>query len=314
MATKGSLDVRLSGYAPANRDATIKLSNPTTGQTIERKPFLDGSLLLRDLDAGPWQMQVVHPNLISPIDTRTIRVFPQPFPTRIPVPVKPDLFRDTPIRDIPDADLSPIQQAATAARDATTPLSGKAAGEVIRSDDWNSLAGAVHELAGAVLELTNLVSPRGHDHVEIAEKIGEVQGNIRRFIESFGKSLLELRRDVESKHLRRKVTDVIGTATISEDIRNTLLAPVALLELATQEETPMFSRKLAGAGNTILATVAQMAEQQPDPDTWQAQPEVQVLIATATHYADAGVQTEAEAELGTYRRTTTAAGGSKFAL
>ncbi len=314
MAIKGSLDIRMSGFTPANRDAIVKLTNPTTGQQIERKPFLDGSLLLRELDPGPWQLEVRHPNLISPIDNRVIRVFPQPFPTRVPVPVKPDLFRDTPIRDIPDADLGPIQQAATSARDAASPLIGKAAGEVIRADDWNQLVGAVHELAGAVLELTNLVSPRGHDHPEIAEKIGEVQGNIRRFSESFGRSILELRRDIESKHLRRKVEDVIATATITESVRESLVGSVGVLELATQESTPLFSRKLAGTGNTILATVAQVAEEQPDPDSWRAQPEVQLLLATASHYAEAGVQNDPESELGTYQRTTTVAGGSKLSF
>jgi hypothetical protein len=314
MTSKGSLDIRLQGFVPANREAVVRLTNPTTGQQLERRPFLDGTLLVRDIDPGPWQMQVVHPNLISPIDTRVIRVFPQPFPTRVPVPVPPDLFRDTPIRDIPDADLAPVQQAATAARDATAPIGGKAAGEVIRAEDWNQLAGAVNALAAAVVELTSLVSPRGHDHPEIAEKIAEVQGNIRRFTESFGRSLLELRRDMESQFLRRQVLDVLATATVTEATRATLLTHVADLERATQETTPVFSRRLAGTGNILLSTVAQVAEEQPDPETWRTQPVVQTLMATAGHYAEAGVQTQPEEELGTYRRTTSAAGGSKFGV
>lgn len=311
-AMKGSVDVRLQGFSPANRDARVKLTNAATGQQIERQPFLDGTLVVRDIDPGQWQMQVVHPNLITPIDTRTIRVFPQPFPTRVPVVVRPELFRDTPIRDIPDADLAPVQQAATSARDAAAPLAGKAPGEVIRASDWNILAGAVQELAAAVAELTNLVSPRGHDHAEIAEKIAEVQGNIRRFSESFGKSLLELRRDIESHHLRRQVDDVLATATVSDAVRTALLRPVADLEVSTQDDTALFSRKLSGAGNLMLAQVVALAEEQDDPETWRSQPNVQALLATAGHYAEAGVQTAPEDELGTYRRTTTVAGGSKF--
>jgi hypothetical protein len=314
MTTRGSLDIRLQGFVPANRDAVVRLTNPTTGQQLERRPFLDGTLIVRDIEPGPWEMQVLHPNLISPIDTRVIRVFPQPFPTRIPVPIPPDLFRDTPIRDIPDADVAPVQQAAVAARDAAAPIGGKAAGEVIRAEDWNQLAGAVSSLAAAVLELTNLVSPRGHDHPEIAEKIAEVQGNVRRFTESFGRSLLELRRDMESQFLRRQILEVLATATVNEVTRAALLAQVADLERATQETTPIFSRRLAGAGNLLLTVVADLAEEQPDPETWRTQPVVQTLLATAGHYAEAGVQTQPEQELGTYRRTTTAAGGSKFGV
>jgi hypothetical protein len=187
MAQKGTFDIRLQGFPQANRDATVKLTNQITGISIERKPFLDGQLLLRDLDAGPYEMEVRHPNLITPIDQRRIRLIPQPFPTRIPVPIKPDLFRDTPIRDIPDADLAPVQQTASSVASSMGPIGGKAPGEVIRSNDWNTMVTAVTDLANAVAELTRLVAPIGHNHPEIETKIGEVQGNIRRFADSFGR-------------------------------------------------------------------------------------------------------------------------------
>src|SRR2546421_3671477 len=190
---KATFNLQLQGFPAANRDATVKLTNQATGQIIERKPFLDGSLQVRDVDPGLWQLVVRHPNLVNPIIQQPVRLFPQPTPTFIPIPVPADLFKDTPIRDIPDANLAPVQQAVTSVRDRARPLAVKGAGEVIRASDWNSLAGAVSDLAAAVLELTNLVSPKGHDHPEIAEKIDEVQGNLRRFAEAFGKSLVELR-------------------------------------------------------------------------------------------------------------------------
>lgn len=313
MAQKASFDIRLQGFPAANRDAQITLKNQVTGATVTRKPFLDGQLLMRDLEPGPYEMTVAHPNLVAPIEQRIIRLFPQPFPTKVPVTVRPDLFRDTPIRDIPDADLAPVQQSASAVRQAVTPLATKAPGEVIRAADWNQLAGAVMDLAGAVLQLTNLVSPIGHDHPEIAEKIAEVQGNIRRFSESFGNSLLELRRDVESQNLRRRVVDVLDRAGAATAVRDRVLTRVADLELSIQQPTNVFSTKLASAGNVLLREVNDLAlTQGDDADTFLAEPAVQAVLATATQFTMAGGQTSAEEELGTYKRTGAVVGGSKF--
>lgn len=313
MAQKAAFDIRLQGYPAANRDAEVTLVNQVTGVKLTRKPFLDGQLLLRDLEPGPYEMTVAHPNLVQPIDRRMIRLFPQPFPTRVPVTVPPDLFRDSPIRDIPDADLGPVQQTAASARDAVAPLAVKAPGEVIRAADWNQLAGAVMDLAGAVLQLASLVSPQGHAHSEIAEKIAEVQGNIRRFSEAFGRSLVELRRDIESQNLRRNVTDVLDRAGAATAVRDRVLGRVADLELSLQQPTAVFSSKLAATGNVLLREVNDLAVAQGDSaDTFLGETAVQAVLATATQFSQAGGQTSAEEELGTYQRTGAVLGGSKF--
>ena len=312
---KGTFDVRLQGYPAANRDAVVKLTNQVTGQTITRKPFLDGQLLLRDLDPGPYQMRVEHPNLVSPIEERFIRLLPQPFPTRIPVPIKPDLFRDTPIRDIPDADLSPVQQTAASVAATMGPISGKAPGEAIRADDWNAMASAVADLANAVAELTRLVAPIGHNHPEIETKIGEVQGNIRRFADSFGKSLVELRRDIENQNLRRNVRDVLTAAGRDpDDNDDPILRRVADLEEAIAQPTPTFTGKLANAGSVILSHVNAIAVERDDPDVFLAMPQVSTLVQLATQYSNAGTQTNAEEELNTYQRTTAIGGPTKFSF
>jgi hypothetical protein len=317
MATfdKAALSLKLQGHPPANRDANVTLTNKVTGETVHRKPFLDGTLVVRDLSPGEWELEVTHPNLVQPIDHRVVRVFPQPLPTLVPVPVRPELFRDTPIRDIPDADLSPVQQQLTSVREVARPLAVKAAGEVIRADDWNHLAGAVGDLAASVLELTRLIAPHGHDHTEIAEKIAEVQGNIRRFTESFGRSLVELRRDIESQHLRRTVVDVLDQAGASSAVRDRILGRVADLEVATQAPTATFTGMLAKAGLVLLTEVNDLAVEQGDTaDQFLAAAPVQKLVHTAQAYVDSGTQITAEAELGTYLRTTGAAGGSKLTM
>lgn len=315
-APRASFDIRLEGHPAANRDARVRLVNQATGQEVVRKPFLDGSLLVRDLEPGSWEMTVTHPNLVNAIDRRVVRLFPQPFPTRVPVIVPPDLFRDTPIRDIPDADLGPVQQAAASARSAVAPLAGKAPGEVIRSGDWNALAGAVSDLAGAVLELVNLVSPKGHDHPEIAEKISEVQGNVRRFAESFGRSLLELRRDIENQDLRHRLTGVLDSAGASTAVRDRLLGRVAVLEASIQQTTPAFTAKLAATGNVLLTEVNQLALSQPDPDAFLGRDDVRAVLGIAQNLAETGGQTQPEEELATFRRSTTTVGGTRlgFAL
>jgi hypothetical protein len=314
MIQKAAFDIRLQGYPAANRDAEVTLINKSTGVSVKRKPFLDGQLLLRDLDPGPYEMTVAHPNLVQPIDRRDIRLIPQPFPTRVPVIVRPDLFRDSPIRDIPDADLGPVQQTAASVKSAIAPLGTKAAGEVIRADDWNALVGAVSDLAGALLELTRLVAPLGHNHPELEEKFAEVQGNIRRFSESFGKSLLELRRDIESQNLRRNVEDVLDRAGAEVAVRDRVLRRVEDLEVSVQQATPVFTAKLANTGNTLLTEVNEMAAAQGDrADVFLAEPAVRNLLTVATQYSAAGGQTQPADELKTYGRTTSAVGGgTKF--
>ena len=244
MATKGALSFQLSGFTPANRDAEVVLTNTSTGQTLTRSPFLDGSLVVRDVDPGLWDVKVTHPNLIQPIFTQKIRVFPQIPPTFVPVPVPEVIFQDTPIRDVPDANLGPVQQAITSARDSLSPVQGKAPGEVIRASDWNTLISAVRDIADNVLQLTNLVSPRGHDHPEIADKIAEVQQNIRNFSEAFGKSLLELRREIESNYFRGALTNALDVAQAPEATRDDLLGRVGQLTETLQADPSIFTNQL----------------------------------------------------------------------
>ncbi len=313
MLKRAAFNIQLQGFPAANRDAEVTLINQSTGSKLVRKPFLDGQLVMRDLEPGPYEISVRHPNLIQPIDRRVVRLFPQPFPTRVPVIVRPELFRDTPIRDIPDADLSPVQQSATTAKEALAPLGSKSPGEAIRSSDWNAMVGAVSDLAGAILELTQLVSPKGHNHPEIAEKTAEIQGNIIRFTESFGRSLLELRRDIESQQLRKNLEDTMDRAGASENFRQRWAKRIDELEESIQQPTPVWTGKLSRAGNAFLTEVNELAVGQgDDADKFLKEPAVQSVMLAATQYANVGTQSKPEDELQTYMRTTSASKKSKF--
>jgi hypothetical protein len=304
-----SANFQLSGFPAANRDATVKLVNQVTGKVIERKPFLDGSLLVRDIDPGQYQLEVTHPNLINAIIRQPIRIFPQPVPTFVPIAIPSDLFKDSPIRDIPDADLGPVQQLASSVKDRVAPLAAKGPGEAIRASDWNAMATAVSDLASTVLQLTNLVSPKGHDHPEIAEKISEVQENLRTFADAFGKSLLQLQREVEVEHLRKNATEVLDVAGAAQATRDRVLARVDDLAANLQSDTATFTQKLSLTGDVIASEVNNMAQGQgAGADAFRAKPEVQILTGVAQQYSNAGVQIKGESELNTYKRTSAIAG------
>jgi hypothetical protein len=306
MAIKGSLSFQLSGFTAANRDAQITLTNSATGQTLTRSPFLDGSLVVRDVDPGLWDVKVMHPNLIQPIFTQRIRVFPQIPPTFVPIPIPDVLFKDTPIRDIPDAHLGPVQQTVTAARDSLGPVQGKASGEVIRASDWNTLVSAVRDIADNVLQLTNLVSPRGHDHAEIADKIAEVQQNIRNFAEAFGKSLLELRREIEANYFRGVLSSALDAAQAPQATRDDLLGRVGQLSETLQADPSVFTGQLANTGNRTLSVMADFIAAQP---ALQNDPAIQKVQQVAQQYVASGKATTPDNELKIYNRTSTTAGG-----
>jgi len=308
---KTSLNVNLQGFASANRDAVVKLTQEATGTMIERRPFLDGSLVMRDLDPGFYEVEVSHPNLATAIERRRIRVFPTPQPTQVFIPVPERLFRDAPIRDVPDADLTPVQQQATAAKGVLAPIGGKIAGEAIRSADWNTLVGAVGDLASAVVQLTTLVAPRGHDHPEIADKISEVQENLRRFADAYGRSLVELRREIETENLKRDVTAVLDRGNADLATRARITERLNALDGALQADTSVFTRSLAGAGSLVVNTVNQLAAAQGDAEAFMGDADVQRLTGVAQQYAAMGTQVRAEGELAAYQRTTSV-GGSKI--
>lgn len=312
-SASSSISIKLQNFPAANRDATVTLTNSATGQVIQRKPFLDGTLLVRDIDPGDWQVQVKHPNVVSPLFQGHIKTLPSAFPTFVPVPIRPSDFQDTPIQDIPDADLGPVQQTVAAIRTQVGSIGGKTPGEAIRADDWNRLVGGVSDLAGAVLELVSLVSPRGHDHPEIAAKIDEVQGNLRRFMNSFGNSLLDVRRDIESQNFKRATQKMLDTGGVVGPDRDRILARVDELADSRQASTLEYTTKLANAGAVIAAEVQQIAQAQGDnAGQFLANPDVQNVIGLTNTFAASGGSLGIEEELGTYRKTTVLQAGTKI--
>ena len=164
------------------------------------------------------------------------------------------------------------------------------------------------DLARAVLDLAQLVSPRGHDHPEIAEKIDEVQDNLRRFAEAQGRSLLELRREIEAQRLRRTLVDVVDRFQASQAVRDELIDRLSDLEASRQADTLTYTRKLASLAGHTLTVMDQLGEQQEDEAAFLQDEKVQALTGLASQLAEAGAQYKTENELQLYR-SGTAKGG-----
>jgi len=304
------LQLKLQGYTPANREAVVRVVHESTGRVIERSPFLDGTLVLRDLEPGFYEVEVTHPNLTTPLEKRKIRVFDQGALTYVPVTVDPGRFfpRPPPDRDI--ADLGPVQQMAAAVRETLRPLDGKSPGEVIKAADWNALVGAVSDLAGALLEMTQLLAPRGHDHPVVSGDLIGVKEDVRKFSEAFGRSMLELRRDLEITNLRRDAASILDAGAASAETRERVNVRLADLERAIQSDTRVFTGRLAGTGDTLLTVINELAAARGgEADAFLAREDVKTVTAVSRQYTEAGVQSRAETELHTYERAAAATGG-----
>ena len=208
------LTLNLLGFPAANRDMIVEIRDSSSLQVIrEVKPFLDGTVKVLKINPGSYEITVKHPNLALPVLRRPIQVLPVG-ETKVSVVIDPAKFRNTPIVDIPDANLTPVQDMVSSIAQTVSPLMVKTAGEAIRADDWNTMASAIRDLAGAVGELSRLVSPRGHNHAELEKKFDQVTGNFDQLVNSISASLTELQRQIQTQRFRKQIEDVLDVAAV----------------------------------------------------------------------------------------------------
>jgi hypothetical protein len=203
-----SLKLNILGFPAVNRDLLVELTDPTSGDVVKAgRPFLDGTLSLPQVPPGAYEIAIKHPNLPIPVIRQPIRVLPVG-DTNISLLIDPSRFRNTPIADIPDANLGPVRDAATTVQQSVQPLAAKRPGEAITSADWNALASSVGALAEAVSQLTRLVTPVGHNHPELETKIDEIQGNFTALLDTVTTAMTELQRQIQAERIRKQVVDV----------------------------------------------------------------------------------------------------------
>jgi hypothetical protein len=309
MAT-GSFSVQLSGHAPARRDAYLEIVNETTGEKREVHPFLDGSAMVRNLPPGAYQVRVLHPNVVGELaDLRRVRLF-EGLPTRLRLPLPEELFRDTPVRETADADLTPVHDAAISARDLVEGVGGKQSGDPIRSDDWNAVVGAVADLSNAVAQLTRLVSPQGHDHPELEERIDEVNGNIRRVSDQFGAQLARLQRVLQTLAIQREIRDTFGRATVVPDpVRQRFEESFEILRSHTDSDTMVWGNRKKLAYSNMLTAMQELRDAQPDPREIEGAEEFQRALLVATEESSAVAPRSLAGEFDQYGRVNSKTAG-----
>jgi hypothetical protein len=246
---------------------------------------------------------------------RKVRLFDGP-PTRLRLSLPDALFRDTPIEDVPDADLTPVTAAAAASRDLAGTLAGKLPGDPIRSEDWNSVVGAVGDLAAAVVQLTALVSPRGHDHPEIEEKLDEVNANVRTFSDSFGRQLAQMQRTLQALATRREVEDVLAQAKeVAAEQRKRIEAALVELEREIGRDVIPYGKTKKRAYQAVLDGIIAVQEGQRDPavaDALANADSYRYLLGLATEEAMSSQPRSIVGEVAHHDRVNQKTGGTMY--
>lgn len=247
----GSLNLQLNAAPAILRDMTVNLVNEATSEKRTVSPFLDGSVQFANIDPGRWQVQALHPNLLTEVVNRPVRVFPdRPTFQRIVIPE--NIFSNAAIADTPDADLAPSQRRLDQAEADSRDQANKVPGQPIFADDWNALATTLADTAKATRELSGLISPIGHDHPEIVAKITETQDNLQRFYDLFARSLAELQRQIEQLALRRKLDDVAGKLpNLPPASRERMTGAIDRLTEGYQDAPAVYALKRRRAGEAI---------------------------------------------------------------
>jgi hypothetical protein len=268
--------LQLNTQPELNRDMSVTLVNEATGKETSATPFLDGSVRVSNVDPGAYRVKVRHPNVNFDIADQRIRVFPDR-PTIVPITIPPDLFQDTPIKTTQEADLRPVRDKLSTAADSADRQAKKRGGQPIYADDWNDLAGTTGDLARTALDMTQRVSPLGHAHPELVAKLDEIQGNLNRFLDVFGKSLAELQREIQTIALQKRVDDALNNIpNVPQQKRDEMNAIVQDVADATDDNPYVYTSRVKQAGDKITAKLYDLTQ---DPAV-RAKPEVDALAKT----------------------------------
>jgi hypothetical protein len=265
------LKMQLNTPAAYTKDMLVTLTNQVSGETRQVKPYLDGSVVVPSITAGQWRVQVKHPNLVFDVFDRNIQVL-KDRPTFAPITIPTNIFENVPIRETPEADLGPVQQRLDEITGTAEGLANKLAGQPIYADDWNQLATTIADVSRSTRELTNLVSPVGHDHPEIVEKIEEIQGNIQRFFDAFGAAIAQLQRQMQQLALQRKVESALEKVPdVAPEIRKQMEDSARELADAWLENPSIYSARKRRAAQKIQGQLAAILVEadpavQDDPD------------------------------------------------
>jgi len=270
------LNLSILGFPAVNGDLEVVLRD-SAGTTVRTaRPFLDGTLRVPNLDPGAYELSVLHPNVTLPVIRQPIRILPVG-DTQISVLIDPSKFRNTPIADIPDANLGPVRDRTQSVGESMLPLTRKQPGEAITAQDWNSMASAIRDLSLATGELTRLVTPTGHDHPELTTKIEEMVTNFSELLTTLGAAMTELQRQIQSLRFRKQVIDVLDQAAVDDPTRLAFLSVVDQLDATVTDTPTRFGRTARTAGVQLATQLQQLIDAQPPAAAFGDLPQVKTL-------------------------------------
>ncbi len=297
------LTLNILGFPAVNRDLTVEVRDPVTQNVVRTvKPFLDGTVRVPKIEPGAYEIAVKHPNLTLPVLRRPIRVLPTG-DTKVSVLIDPSQFKDTPIEDIPEANLTPVLDTAKSIAETVTPLANKQPGEAILAQDWNAMAGAIRDLAGATGELTRLVSPTGHDHNELIRKIDEMSANFQTLLDSLSAAFTELQRQIQTQRFKGQVLGLLDRAAIDPNSAKgkEFTDLVDGLEKKVTESPAAFSRAVRNASVQLSTKVEALLDEKQDDAAFVSSDEVKTL-STALDLHKSQRTTTYDAELEQHRK------------
>jgi hypothetical protein len=271
-----NLNLNILGFPAVNGDLQVVVRD-SSGETVRTaRPFLDGTVKMPNFEPGAYELAVLHPNITLPVIQQPIRILPVG-DTQVSVLIDPAKFKNTPIADIPDANLGPVRDRTQSVSETVLPLAQKQPGEAITAQDWNLMATGIRDLAMATTELTRLVTPTGHDHAELVTKIEEMVGNFSELLSTLGAAMTELQRQIQNLRVRKQVEDVLDQAVVDPPIREEFLLHLHNLDAAVTEPPSGFGRTARTTGVQLGARLQALIDEHAADDVFLNSPSVKTL-------------------------------------
>jgi len=289
------MKLQLNTPVEITRDLQVMVTDLVSNRTVTTTANLDGTVNLRNLTPGEHRVKVLHPNLSFPVLDQPVRVLTQ-ITTLVPIKIDLSIFENTPIRDIAEADLGPVQQSLSDAMDGAAKQNSKQGGEPIFAEDWNALADTVGDMADASLELTRRVSPTGHDHPELIEKLNEIQGNLERFLDVFGRSMAQVQRQLQLLALQQRADQALDRIPDLTPARRVEVTDIVRTLDDVRIDNPyVYTSRFKRVGEQLEAKVFEILSTAP-PEV-ETEPEVQELVSAARTMSAAKPASSFEAEV-----------------
>jgi hypothetical protein len=273
------MSLQLNTPVEITRDLQVEVTDLVTNRIMTTTANLDGTVNLRNLNPGEHRVRVIHPNLSFPVLDQPVRVLTR-IPTLVPIKIDLSIFENTPVRDIAEADLAPVQQSLAAAQDGAGKQNAKQGGEPIYAEDWNALADTLGDVADATLELTRRVSPTGHDHPELIEKMNEIQRNLERFLDVFGRSMAQVQRQLEQLALQMRADQALDRIPdLPPALRAEVTGIVSSLDDVRIDNPYVYTSRFKRVGEELEAKVVELLAAAP-PEV-ESEPEIEELFSAA---------------------------------